>query len=516
MYGEVGQVGSGVTAASRPRAEPRRGQPFDDALRFASGHADLVTLLVFACLLYFYLRLFRNALIDDAFITLDYVRNLLRSGTWGFFPGHVANTATSPLNVILLALTSLLAGSIVESPIWLALVCFVVMAIALDRISLHLFGLKRFGRLATLAFVFNPLLISTIGLESILFSCLLVLSIYCVVTRKWFWLAFVLGLLSITRADGLLFALIFMFVVPTAKTRLQFLGILLITVAPWYLFSWVRLGSLVPDSLIIRVTQTAWQGGTFLHGPAIYYGKYPAETLLAFAYLAFLPALLFRRVRDSAVIRLLLAVGIAHFLAYSTLAVPPFHWYYAPEVAVLILFGSLALGTAVSGRDWRRWGTLAAHAVVVLAFVVPVAGMYTLLARDHFRVTEVPIHTNLASAEQYQKVGLSVKGTVARKTVLMEGEIGTLAYYCDCYLLDAFSDRHWLTEGVHEVLAGPGPIAALFRINFLFLREQASFPAYSYLLTVRADPAGTTFPHLQEWQTSTRWLPHNWIVLSQF
>ena len=486
------------------------------AIRLAAPHIDLVALLAFTCLLYFYLRLFRNALIDDAFITLDYVRNLLRSGTWGFFPGHVANTATSPLNVILLALTSLVTGSIVESPIWLALVCFVIVAVALDRISFHLFGLKRFGRLATLAFVFNPLLISTIGLESILFSCLLVLSIYCVVARKWFWLAFVLGLLSLTRADGLLFALIFLFVVPTSKKRLQFLGILLLTVAPWYLFSWSHLGSLVPDSLIIRVTQTPWQGGTFLHGPAIYFGKYPAATLLAFAYLALLPTLLLRRVRDSAVLRLLLALGIAHFLAYSALAVPPFHWYYAPEVAVLILFGSLALGAAVSARDLRRWGKLAAQAVMVLAFVEPAAGMYTLLSRDHFPVTEVPIHTNLASADQYRKVGLSVKSTVAGKTVLMEGEIGTLAYYCDCYLLDAFSDRHWLIEGVQSVVAGRGPSAALYRLNFLFLREQASFPAYSYLLTVRADPAGTSFPHLEEWQTSTRWLPHNWIVLSQF
>ena len=92
-------------------------------------------------------------------------------------------------------------------------------------------------------------------------------------------------------------------------------------------------------------------------------------------------------------------------------------------------------------------------------------------------MTEVPIHTNLASADQYRKVGLSVKSTVAGKTVLMEGEIGTLAYYCDCYLLDAFSDRHWLIEGVQSVVAGRGPSAALYRLNFLFLRERPSFPA---------------------------------------
>ena len=144
------------------------------------------------------------------------------------------------------------------------------MAIALDRVSLRLFGLKRFGRLATLAFVLNPLIISTIGLESILFCALLVLSLYCLVASKWFWLAFVLGMLSLTRAEGLLFAVVFVFAIPTFKTRLQFIGILLLSIAPWYLFSWIYLGSLIPDSLIIRVTQTFWQGGSFWNGPAVY------------------------------------------------------------------------------------------------------------------------------------------------------------------------------------------------------------------------------------------------------
>src|SRR5882724_10398342 len=50
-----------------------------------------------------YLSLFRHALIDDAYITLQWARTLADSGTWGFYPGLTANSQTSPLNALLLA-----------------------------------------------------------------------------------------------------------------------------------------------------------------------------------------------------------------------------------------------------------------------------------------------------------------------------------------------------------------------------------------------------------------------------
>ncbi|MGI8612479.1 MAG: hypothetical protein ACR2KL_00795, partial [Nocardioidaceae bacterium] len=43
-----------------------------------------------------------TALVDDAYITLSYARTLAFHGQWGMMPGYQANTATSPLNVLLL------------------------------------------------------------------------------------------------------------------------------------------------------------------------------------------------------------------------------------------------------------------------------------------------------------------------------------------------------------------------------------------------------------------------------
>jgi len=77
-------------------------------------HAVLPLLVI---VLYFYLNLFANALTDDAFITLRYVKTLLNTGTWGFLPGYTTNAVTSPLNVFLLALAGVFLGPTVNAVI---------------------------------------------------------------------------------------------------------------------------------------------------------------------------------------------------------------------------------------------------------------------------------------------------------------------------------------------------------------------------------------------------------------
>jgi Glycosyltransferase family 87 len=482
--------------------------------RFATALGGPAALALLAALLVWYLRLFDHALTDDAFITLTYVKTLTGAGTWGFFPGHPANTATSPLNVILLSLISRIEGSATGSPVWLAAGCLLMLAVALDRTSSRLFGHRWFGWVATAAFIFNPWLVSTLGLESILLCSLLVMSIFLAVAGRWYWLAFCLGLLVLTRGDGLLFAPIFLLYLPKSRIRVRFVGTLLATIAPWYLFSWISLGSFLPDSLIIRVTQTSWQGADYLSGLQTYLQRYPAATLLSFAFVAAAPALAVRRVRDSRPIRLVLALALSHFLAYSLLDVPPYHWYYAPECAAAILFAMLAIGTVSNAGLSRRlrYGVLAAGAIMT---AIPAGGMLWILARDQFSVAQMPIHTNLATEAQYRAVAMELGNSVGRKAVLVEGEIGTLAYYCNCLLLDPFSDRRWLTAGIKQAAVVGGLSADIYRLNFLFLRPDPGFPAYSYMLTVRSDPQAAQAPYLHVWQASSTWSPQSWIVLAE-
>ncbi|HSL44833.1 MAG TPA: hypothetical protein VK897_15460 [Anaerolineales bacterium] len=468
--------------------------------------------LFFGIFLYFYLNLFGNALIDDAFITLRYAKTLLSSGTWGFFPGVVANSATSPFNVLLLTVISLFTGPTTTASLWLYLLCLLVIAFLLARLSLQLTGSELYGWLAVSALAFNPLLTSTIGLESIVFTTLFVLALYCYQFQKWTMLAIALGLLTLTRADGVLFFLIFLLFAPGNKIRTKLVLVYLFCILPWYLFSWVYLGSFLPDTFFIKTNQSTWFQWDFFNGmTSLYYFVYPVETLLAFAFLPLIALLLHRKIRETPVLIIVWLAGLIHFVGYSALKVPPFHWYYVPQVISLILLGSLGLGVAyrTSRRYWqqRAWGLTTA-----IFFLIPALGMTFLLGRENFVVREMPIHSNWATHEQYKQIGLWLKENEAGHTIQLQGsEIGTLSYYCDCRLLDRFSDRSWLKDYMIEH-SNSGIMSTLLEINFAFYSKPA-FPWDGYILKAYATTPGIDGEAIKEWEISTKWIGRARVIL---
>src|SRR5262245_27591672 len=185
-------------------------------------HSRTVSLVLYLSLtaaLYCYLSLFKNVLVDDAYITLRYVRTLQTNGTWGFFPGYTSNTATSPLNVLLLTLMSLLTGSPVNAVIWLTLIELLVLAYFLKVISDSL-ALPLFGPIAFVALVTNPWVISTLGLESILLITLVVAAISLFQADRLDAMSIACALLTMTRADGILLPAISLMFVRSSRRRL--------------------------------------------------------------------------------------------------------------------------------------------------------------------------------------------------------------------------------------------------------------------------------------------------------
>lgn len=471
--------------------------------------------LLFGGILFLYLNLFRHALIDDAFITLRYVKTLLTSGTWGFFPGTIANSATSPLNVLLLAGVSLFLGPTVHAAVALYFIVLLFTSMLLVRLSSRLTGSELHGWLAGLALVFNPLLISTMGLESVLFGAFFVLAIYCFHMQRWTLLAIALGLQTLCRPEGALFFLVFLPFIPEHRTKFRLVMIYALSIAPWYLFSWIFLGSFVPDTFFIKTEQERWYQWDFFNGiPSLYYYVYSLGTILSFVFLPLAGLLFHQRIKKNPVLVIIWLAGLIHFVGYSALRVPPFHWYYAPQVVTIVLFGSLALGVLYQGSSaaWQKglWGT-----VTALYFFIPFAGMTVLLARDGFVVREMPIHSNWGTHEQYRQVGLWLNEHHGTDTIrLVAGEIGTLAYYCDCRLLDRFSDRRWLRDHIDERVSRPGIISTLWRLNFAFY-SPPDFPTDNYVLRAYFAEPDRNVEIIKEWRTSTTWIEEGFLLLSR-
>jgi hypothetical protein len=96
--------------------------------------------LCLATVVFLHLSCFRKCLIDDAFITMTYARNLRDHATWGLIPGRTANTATSPLNVLAIAGVSLAVRNVRYAVLVLTALEFVALWYLLRAISRRIFN----------------------------------------------------------------------------------------------------------------------------------------------------------------------------------------------------------------------------------------------------------------------------------------------------------------------------------------------------------------------------------------
>jgi hypothetical protein len=504
-----------------------------------AASAAVLALGALVPLLVLYLSCFKRSLIDDAFITLQYASTLRHHLHWGFFPGAVTNTATSPLNVVLTALTGAVAPDMVDAAIWLASAEMLTLAVLLGVLSRRIFGDYYFGLLAFLGTIANPLLMSTIGLETLLYVTLMAAALCLLVLRRWPGLAVCLALLTLTRPDGvLLFAVVLVLASPgrdeeqapargTARQvatraswwrgRLRFALIYALCLLPWYLFAWIHLGSLLPDTFFLKVGNP-WNALTFARGFSLYLSRYPWETLLSLILVPFIPLWLLRGDRElspvSLLMRVLCVYAVVYYAGYALLGPGPYHWYYGPPVTAGAWMGTLALATQYH-RGARLSGLARAALLAVPGLVV--LGMAThFLRAGAFPPAEAPIHTNWATHDQYREIGLWLRDRTAPTTkIRLQGEVGTLAFYSQRRLIETFSCRSELEPLLRRFDTRGGIVGLLTRLNFFwFGRQQPCGPFDEYLVGSPRPVDTAALPGVvRSWRTSTKWIADGVVML---
>jgi hypothetical protein len=241
---------------------------------------------------------------------------------------------------------------------------------------------------------------------------------------------------------------------------------------------------------------------------------YPVATALTFALVPLLALYFHKRMWKNRVLWLVALFGLIHFGAYSFLRPPPYHWYYVPTVTCIILLASFGLGAAYRACRGRIWPRRLLLGAALVSLSVPPLGMLYLLARDRFVVKEMPIHSNWGSQEQYREIGLWLKQHHKGEGIVIQDEIGTIAYYSygDCYLLGFFSGRDWLKPLLTK--RPPGLLTTLLEIDYLFAGSASKFPPGSYCLAECENdvPDGNA---CKTWKVSSRWKWHTLLVLSK-
>jgi hypothetical protein len=452
----------------------------------------VVLLLGGTGLLYLFFNQFRNSLIDDTFITLRYASTLRNYFEWGFYHGWTSNTATSPLNVVLIALFNIFISDVVSAALLLTAVESVGIIVCLFKLSQHEYHNNLFAMVAAIGTILNPLLLSTIGLESFLFCLLFSCSLLCLITRNPKQLGISLGLLTLTRPEGCLFFAFFLgyYILHQTihrakiKTVFQIAVPYIITIAPWFLFSWIHLGSFVPDTLFIKIHQN-W-GGNILTGISLYFTKFPFETMVAFIFIPI--AIVFFRWTKDTFRYLLPSCTIAYLFCYLFLDVPPYHWYYTPIAYISILMGSYGLSVFVLNHK-ERFGRI----VGVMGLIVPLLGFVAVMSfRPTIPLKEAFIYSNWASQNQYRNIAQWLSDSITTtRPIILNGEAGTIAYFCKHQMTNYFTigiDDSIIVNRFHKISTVSRLCAS---INHFFWKPQNYQASSEWVIRLNPDHRDT-------------------------
>lgn len=429
------------------------------------------------------LLVMRDRLPDDTYITLSYARNLAEHGHWGLIEARTANTATSPLNVWLLAAGIVVTGSPIAA---LGAVLVGSLAVAgwwADELA-RAVGASRLlpvGLVAVLAT--SPLLLSTVGLESYLAAALMVGLLRYGSAGRPVATGLVAGLAVLCRPDLALVAMVVVLAVPAARPQWWRSGLVAVAVAlPWHLWAWFALGGFVPDTLLFKAGEVeVWDAGfSFANGPLLYLKLFPVATLLALApAVAGLLALLGWVDRPHPARPVAVAAGlaaVAHYAVYSLLATAPYAWYYVPSLTGLAVCAGLLLATLPAQR---------AAAAVTTLLVLASVGFLEQRPNDGLG----PIVYNYGTAAQYAAMGAELGRVIGPTEPILDGiEIGTVAFFCRCTILEHFTDPAIARRLIDERTAGAGPLKrALVNLNFAH-RPPASIPPTTWQVVFSGDP----------------------------
>jgi hypothetical protein len=416
-----------------------------------------------------------HALVDDAFITLSYARTLAFHAQWGVVAGIPANTATSPLQVLLLAgLTVVVRDAVVAAGLLTAL-SLACIGWSLARVG-RSFGAPAAPYLAVAALATSPLLVSTIGLETYVALALLALAAAALDDRRWITCGVIAGLLVLCRPDLVVVAALL--VLLCGRHGLRAAAAALAIYLPWAAFAWMHLGSLIPDTWVFK-----YGGSGFAQGLLVHYTHEPVAIALsllpALAGVLAVPVWL-----RQPVARLWAGGAVLHVVALSALGTWIYHWYYGPAVGALTMLGCLAVARSLA-RGGFRWWVLAP---TTLATVAVSAGFLVQhgVVRDR-----APVSINWASEAQYRALAATIPtGAVVQSP----GEVGTLAYFCRCAVVDGLSDRGYLPGALDRLLPTmPGPVRTALDLNYRHLDRRVPVRA-TWRVTSGLDAPGPAGP----------------------
>lgn len=421
--------------------------------------ADLLAGLAIAALAVALRLLPGPRLIDDAYITYRYARNIAEGVGFVYNPGeHVLGT-TTPLYTLLLALLGSITGSasIPALSVVLNALADGVSALLLYGMARRLFGSPAPGVLLGLLWAVAPrsVTFATGGMETSLTTTLMLGAFAAWLADRTTLAAALTAFATLARPDVLIWAgplavAVIVQVWQARRNRPLLLrlpwwegGLYAAILLPWIAYATLTFGSPLPHSIAAKAvayllppTQALVTLIQQFSTPFFEFDAFGPPAAMAgaaiYPLLALLGALfLFHADRRT----LPLAIYPWLFFATYALANPlMFRWYAAPALVVYMLCivaGAWGLAVRIAGAARSRW-VLAA----VGAFWLGLSLNAWTLHPDHGPDRPAPEMAWIKLELLYEQVGRSLAPLVSPATVIAAGDIGALGWYSGARILD--------------------------------------------------------------------------------
>ena len=367
---------------------------------------------------------------DDAFITFRYAENITAGLGFVYNAGERVLGTTTPLFTLILAALHGIGISTVAAALVIGILCSGITAILVDRLARR-WGLGNFAPLAVVLYVLYPRLMSNEagGMETGLFVMLVTGAFYLRACGRTAAAIAVAGLAAVTRPEG--FYLVGLLVVVdsfrTPKAVLRGSVIALPIVAAWLVFSWGYFGSLLPNSMLGKLSyfgalerSALWVRGSFLLG--LHHPLGIAQLLLASvgAYVLFWR----RRVAGLESFWFLSLLGV-----YTVTHTFLFLWYMAPAYQFYCILAAGGVAKIAGLRPLTRWPLLLRGRVAAAGAVLAMGTADYFVVREYIRFQRHLDQTVVA-------VGHYLREHVAAAQIVAGEDIGYMGYLSGARFID--------------------------------------------------------------------------------
>jgi hypothetical protein len=366
--------------------------------------------------------------VDDAFITMRYSRNLASTGALSYNPPDAVMGTSSPLWTFLLA-GGATVGATPETTALVLSCASDVLSIVLILTSPAAGSLAAIAAAATIAAWPAYVTYAVSGMETSFFVATIVAFVTAASRHRLPAAAVAVSLAALTRPDGALLVLIgvgWAWWSSSKAGALTFAAIVLLLCAPWTTYSFVHFGSVIPASVMAKASA---------HDP---WTTSVANVRAYFFQGLYLPLTLFAATGCIAVIRsgtifwrIWLAWASLYLVAMTAAnAFTHFPWYFVPLLPVYVAAAAIGCEALCSRVGWFK------RVMAVPAFRAACAASLAALLLARMPALKRYLDSTARGREAlYTEIATELAAIDPTCTVAAT-EIGTLGYYYPGRVLD--------------------------------------------------------------------------------